>query len=133
MFRMSITAWNRKVRKGCPTFSKCNTNNLFWCISSKGNFMENIAIDTTAATLTRSTIRRRTLCPNRWAKGRTRGRAVAPMLDAIVAMRCSAGASAPMRPVCTITLLTMNWNLDQVVMRMRAHQRNKHLNNRNDN
>ena len=66
----------------------------------KGNFMQNTAIMTPVTRVKSITLRDNTLCAKRCAKGRARGKLYAPMTATIVAMMCSAGASAPTHPVC---------------------------------
>lgn len=89
-----------KQEKQKLTFSRCNTNNLFWCISSKGIFIANTPIKITVTMLILKTPLKRARRPNRWENGSKRGRLIAPKLAMIVAIMFSAGESAPTRPVC---------------------------------
>jgi hypothetical protein len=79
-------------------------------MSSKGDLMENIAIAVTVASIDSTTLRDNTRCPKRWAKGRVRSRLYDPMAATILAIICSAGASAPMRPVCEHRLMRIKIN-----------------------
>ena len=75
------------------------TNNLFWCIASKGSLIAKTAMSTTVSIDNPMTARLNGLLPNRCAKGRVNEAIKKPSTDTMVAMMLSAGASPPIRPV----------------------------------
>ena len=118
-----------KQEKRNLTFSRCNTNNLFWCIASKGTFIAYTPIKIVVTMLILKTPLKSDRRPNRWANGSKRGRLMAPKLPTIVAIMFSAGESAPTRPVCHHKTSATSFTQGNLKMTNKRHEYFNHTHN----